>query len=202
MSFSTARFSVHQPVLVNLLMIGIIVGGLFALFSMPQELNPNISFNWVFVTIPYPGASPQESEDLVAIPVEKELDKIDKVSEISTTAGESYAFFLVKFEEMSSSDFTAKMQEVRLAIDKAIIPEETEDPIVEDFGSDDFVPVFSAAITYADNREVAAAVADDIVDEIERIPDVAKIQVSGLEDREIWVEVDPLKLNAHHLTLA
>ncbi|MCU0611211.1 MAG: efflux RND transporter permease subunit, partial [Candidatus Eisenbacteria bacterium] len=201
MSFSTARFSVHQPVLVNLLMIGIIVGGLFALFSMPQELNPNISFNWVFVTIPYPGASPQESEDLVAIPVEKELDKIDKVSEISTTAGESFAFFLVKFEEMSSSDFTAKMQEVRLAIDKAIIPDETEDPIVEDFGSDDFVPVFSAAITYADNREVAAAVADDIVDQIERIPDVAKIQVSGLEDREIWVEVDPLKLNAHHLTL-
>ncbi|MBN1423274.1 efflux RND transporter permease subunit [Candidatus Fermentibacteria bacterium] len=201
MSFSTARFSVGQPVLVNLLMIGIIVGGLFAIFSMPQELNPNISFNWVFVTIPYPGASPQESEDLVVIPVEKEIDKIDKVDEINTTAGEGFAFFLVKFEEMSSSDFTAKMQEVRLAVDKAVIPDETEDPIVEDFGSDDFVPVFSVAITYDTNAEVAAAVADDIVDEIERVSDVAKIQVSGLEDREIWVEVDPVRLNAQHLTL-
>ncbi len=201
MSFSLPRFSISQPVLVNLLMIGIIVGGLFALFSMPQELNPNISFNWVFITIVYPGASPQEAEDLVAIPVEKELDKIDKVNEISTTAGEGFAFFLVKFEEMSASDFTAKMQEVRLQVDKAVIPDEAEDPVIEDFGSDDFVPVFSIAITYDSNEEVAAAVTDDLVDEIERIPDVAKIQVSGLEDREIWIEVDPIRLNAQHLTL-
>jgi multidrug efflux pump len=202
MSLSVPRFSISQPVLVNLLMVGIIVGGFFALFSMPQELNPNISFNWVFVTIPYPGASPQEAEDLVAIPVEKELDKIDKVSEISTTAGEGFSFFLVKFEEMSSSDFTAKMQEVRLQVDKAVIPDEAEDPVIEDFGSDDFVPVFSVARTYnGENQEVATAVADDLVDEIERLPDVAKIQVSGVEDREIWVEVDPVKLNAQRLTL-
>jgi len=201
MSASVPRFSVSQPVLVNLLMIGIIVGGLFSLFSMPQELNPNISFNWVFVTIPYPGASPQESEDLVAIPVEKELDKIDKVSEISTTAGEGFAFFLVKFEEMSASDFTAKMQEVRLQVDKAQIPDEAEDPEIEDFGSDDFVPVFSVAITYTTDEEIAADVVDDLVDEIERIPDIAKIQVSGLEEREIWVEIDPLKLTAQRLTL-
>lgn len=201
MSFSTARFSVGQPVLVNLLMVGIVVGGLFALFSMPQELNPNISFNWVFVTIPYPGASPQEAEDLVVIPVEKEIDKIDKVSEISSTAGEGFGFVLVKFEEMSSSDFTAKMQEVRLAVDKAALPDETEDPVIEDFGSDDFMPVFSVAITHDANPNVAAAVADDIVDEVERIPGVAKIQVSGLEDREIWVEVDPIRLTARRLTL-
>ena len=90
MSFSVPRFSISQPVLVNLLMVGIIAGGIFAILGMPQELNPNISFNWVFVTIGYPGASPQEAEDLVAIPVEKEIDKIDKVSEINTTAGEGF----------------------------------------------------------------------------------------------------------------
>lgn len=198
---SLPRFSVGQPVLVNLLMVGIILGGLFALFAMPQELNPNISFNWVFVTIPYPGASPQECEDLVAIPVEKEIDKIDKVDEILTTAGEGFAFFLVKFGEMSSADFTAKMQEVRLQVDKASIPDECEDPEIEDFGSDDMVPVISVAITYEGEKEIAAAVADDLEDQLERISDVAKIQVSGVEEREIWVEVDPVKLNAQHLTL-
>lgn len=198
---SLPRFSVSQPVLVNLLMLAIIAGGLFCLFEMPQELNPNISFNWAFVTIPYPGASPQEAEDLVAIPVEKELDKIDEVSEILTTAGDGYAFFLVKFEEMSASDFTTKLQEVRLQVDKADIPDATEDPIVEDFGSDDFLPVISVAITYDGNAEIAAAVADDLAREIQRLPDVAKIQTSGLEEREIWVEVDPAKLTAQRLTL-
>ena len=48
---------------------------------------------------------------------------------------------------------------------------------------------------------MAARIAEDLSDEIERLSDVAKIQVSGLEDREIWVEVDPVRLNARHLTL-
>ncbi|MBD3334441.1 MAG: MMPL family transporter [Candidatus Eisenbacteria bacterium] len=198
---SLPRFSVNQPVLVNLLMVGIVLGGIFALSAMPQELNPNISFNWVFVTMPYPGASPQEAEDLVVIPVEEELDKIDKVDEIMSTAGEGFAFFLVKFAEMSSTDFTAKMQEVRLAVDKADIPDEVEDAEIEDFGSDDFVPVISVAITHDGARSVAAAIAEELADEIERVSDVAKIQVAGLEEREIWVEVDPLALNAQQLTL-
>jgi multidrug efflux pump subunit AcrB len=195
------RFSVGQPVLVNLLMIGILVGGAFALFSMPQELNPNVSFNWVFVTIPYNGASPQEVEDLVVIPIEEELDKIEKVSEILTTAGEGFAFFLVKFDDMSASEFTAKMQEVRLQIDNAVIPDETEDAVIEDFGSNDFVPVLSLGVTWDGDPEVVAAVVEDLADDIERMADVAKVQVSGLEEREIWVEVDPVKLNAHNLTL-
>ncbi|MFH1845367.1 MAG: efflux RND transporter permease subunit [bacterium] len=195
------RFSVSQPVLVNLLMIGIFLGGGLALLSMPQELNPNISFNWVFVTILYPGASPQEVEDLVAIPVEKELDKIDSVTELLTTAGEGYAFFLVKFDDMSNAEFTTKMQEVRLQIDNASIPDECEDPIVDDFGSDDFLPVIAVGVTTDGDPELAATVVDDLVDDIERIADVAKVQLSGLEEREIWVEIDPLQLNGHRLTL-
>ncbi len=195
------RFSVSQPVLINLLMIGIFVGGFFAIFGMPQELNPNISFNWVFATVDYPGASPQEVEDLVAIPIEEELDKIEKVTEIHSTAGEGWAFFLVKFDEMSDSDFTTKMQETRLQIDSARIPEEAEVLEFMDFGSDDFLPVLSIGITFEGDPEVAAAMADELEDEIEAIGDVAKIQVSGLEDREIWVEVDPIKLNGQGVTL-
>jgi multidrug efflux pump subunit AcrB len=198
---SLPRFSVNQPVLVNLLMIAIIIGGFFALFAMPQELNPNISFNWAFVTIPYAGASPQEVEDLILIPVEKEVDKIDKVDEILSTAGDGWGFLLVKFEDMSASDFTAKLQEVRLQVDKARIPDEAEDPIIEDFGSDDFMPVLAVGITFAGDEETAVAIAEKLGEDIEQVADVGKIQISGLEDREIWVEVDPVKLNAQSLAL-
>jgi multidrug efflux pump subunit AcrB len=196
------RFSVRQPVLINLIMVGVFVGGFFSIFEMPQELNPNISFNWVFAEIPYPGASPKEVEDLVLIPIEKELDKIEKVKEIYSTAGEGWAFFMVEFEDMSDADFTAKMQEVRLQVDSARIPDEVEDPILTDFGSDDFLPVISVSVTSTRDPELWADVVEDLSDEIEAIGDVAKIQVSGLEEREIWVEVDPVKLNGQNLTLA
>ncbi len=198
---SLPRFSVSQPVLVNMLMIGIIVAGFISLLSMPQEMTPNISFNWAFVTILYPGGSPQEVEDLILIPVERELEKIDHVDEILSTAGEGYAFFLVKFDEISSVEFTAKLQEIRLQVDKADLPEDAEDPIIEDFGSDDFVPVIAVVLGYTGNVEQAARIAEDLKDDIEEIPGVAKIQLSGLEEREIWVEVDPAAVHSHGLTL-
>ncbi len=198
---SLPRFSVSQPVLVNLLMIGIIVGGLFSLFGMPQELQPNVSFNWAFVTIPYSGASPAEVEDLILIPVEKEVDKVDDVSEILSTAGEGWGFILVKFDEMSDADFSTALQELRTHVEQAEIPDEAEDPLIEDFGSDDFAPIISIAATFSGDEERAAALAEDLADEIKRISDVAKTQISGLEEREIWVEVDPTRLNAQHLSL-
>ncbi|MBU1698962.1 MAG: efflux RND transporter permease subunit [Candidatus Eisenbacteria bacterium] len=201
MSKMLPRFSVNQPVLVNLLMLGIFLGGLFALMAMPQELNPNISFNWAFVTILYPGASPQEVEDLIIIPGEKELDKIDSVDEILATAGEGFGFFFLKFKDMSDSDFTVKLQEVRIQIDNTDLPNDIEDPIIEDFGSDDFMPIVAVGVTSDGDPKTASLIIDDLAEDIERIADVAKVQVSGLEDREIWVEVDPMKLNAHNLTL-
>ncbi len=199
---SLPRLSVGQPVLVNLLMVGIIVGGFFALLDMPQELNPNVSFNWVFVTIPYPGASPAEVEDLIIIPAEEEVDKIDRIDELLSTAGEGWGFLWIKFEEMSKHDFTAAMQDVRMHIDQANLPGDIEDPIIEDFGSDDFAPVISVGITFSSDEDVAADIADDLADDIEHIADVAKVQISGLEDREIWVEVDPFQLAAQNLTLS
>ena len=66
--------------------------GIVALLAMPQELNPNVNFGWAFVTIPYPGASPSEVEDLIVIPVEEELDKLDHVSEILSTDGRVRTF--------------------------------------------------------------------------------------------------------------
>ncbi|MCK4306451.1 MAG: efflux RND transporter permease subunit, partial [Candidatus Eisenbacteria sp.] len=198
---SLPRFAVGRPVLVNLLMVGVVLGGLLALFAMPQELEPNVSFNWVFVTIPYTGASPKETEDLIVIPVEQELDKLEHVDELLSTAGEGWAFFFIKFEEMSRADFVAAMQEVRMHVDQAVIPSAAEDPVIEDFGSDDFTPVISISLTFEGDEEQAARVAEDLSDEIKRIADVAKTQISGLEDREIWVEVDPVKLNAQKLSL-
>ena len=55
-----AQFSVKNPVLINLLMIGLLIFGLISFTKMPTELNPEISFNWVFITVTYPGASPEK----------------------------------------------------------------------------------------------------------------------------------------------
>ena len=85
---SIAKFSVRNPVFVNLVMAGLICFGAICLFNMPQELNPQIDFNWVMIAIPYPGASPEEVESLIVDPIEAEIHDLDKIDELNSQASE------------------------------------------------------------------------------------------------------------------
>ena len=193
---SIARFSVRNAVLVNLLMIGLFIFGGIALFRMPKELNPQVDFNWVFVTVPYPGAAPSETESMIVDPIEAEIQDVDKISEIQSTAGEGFGFLLIKFEDLSASEFRERYTDLKAEIDKVRFPDEAEDPIIQDFGSGDFMPVITLNMAYTIPEDNAQKIADELEQDLTDIAGVARVQVSGLAEREIWIEVDPYRLNA------
>ena len=74
-----AELSVRNSVLVNIMMVVIIVIGVYTMFTIPQELIPDISFYWAFIIVPYPGISPQDVEQLVTIPIEDEISQVDNI---------------------------------------------------------------------------------------------------------------------------
>lgn len=191
-----AKFSVRNSVLVNLLMIGLFLFGWISLNRMPTELNEPVSFNWVFITIVYPGASPSECENLIVDPVEDEIQDIDNIDEIQSTAGEGFGFVLIKFEDMSEADFRQKYNEVKAEVDKVELPDEAEDPDIDDFSSSDFLPLINVNMAFSVPEETAQQIADKLEDEFKEIVGVARVQVSGLGEREIWIEADPVKMNS------
>ena len=195
-----AEFSVKNSVLVNLLMIGLFLFGFIAMVQLPTELNPIVEFNWVFVIVPYPGAAPSEVENLICDPVESEIQDVDKIKEISSVAYEGRAEILVKFEDISDSEFRELYTDIKSEVDKVDLPAEAEDPMFDTFGSGDFVPVISVDMTFRVPENNAQLIADEFRDDLEDISGVAKVAVSGLAEREIWVEVDPEKLNSLHVT--
>lgn len=197
---SIAQFSVKNSVFVNLLMIGIFIFGSIALIRMPTELNPNIDFNWVFVTVVYPGASPVEMESLVVDPIESEIQDVDKIREIQSTADEGFANILVKFEDLSENEFRQRFADLKTEIDKVDLPDEAEDPIVDDFGSDDFVPVINVNMLYSIPEDNAQLIAEEVEEDLLDVKGVARVQVSGLAEREIWIEADPVKMNGYGVT--
>lgn len=75
-----SEFSVKNPVLVNLLMVGLLLFGTISLLRMPTEINPKIDFNWVFVTILYPGAAPSKTESLIVDPIESEIKDMEDIT--------------------------------------------------------------------------------------------------------------------------
>ncbi len=191
-----AKFSVKNPVLVNLLMIGLFLFGFISLMRMPTELNPEIDFNWVFITVPYPGAAPGEVENLIVDPIETEIQDINKISEIQSNAVEGLGFVLVKFEDMSESEFRERYSDLKTEIDKVQFPEEAEDPLMESFDSGDFMPVITINMSFTIPEDNAQQIADELEEDLLDITGVAKVQVSGLAEREIWIEVDPVKMNS------
>jgi CzcA family heavy metal efflux pump len=195
-----AKFSVKNSVLINLLMIGLFIFGFLSLIRMPTELNPVVDFNWVFITIVYPGAAPNETESLIVDPIETEIQDIDKIDEIQSNAGEGFGFVLVKFEDMSDSEFREKFTDLKTEIDKVSLPEDAEDPMIEAFDSGDFLPVININMSFTIPEDNAQVIADELEDDLNDITGVARIQVSGLAEREIWVEMDPVKMNAYGVT--
>ena len=123
---SISEFSVKNPVLVNLLMIGLFLFGTVSLLQMPTEINPKIDFNWVFITVLYPGAAPFDTESLIVDPIEAEIKDVDDISEIQSNAGEGFGFVMVKFEDMSASEFREHYVDLKAEIDKVELPEEAE----------------------------------------------------------------------------
>lgn len=195
-----AKFSVRNPVLVNLLMIGLFIFGWISLNRMPTELNPPVSFNWVFITVAYPGASPVDSENLIVDPIESEIKDVNDIDEIQSTAGEGYGFVLVKFKDISIEDFRQRYNELKSELDKVNFPDEAEDPVVDDFNSSDFLPLINVNMAFSIPEANAQIIAEKIQDDLEDLSGVAKVQVSGLGEREIWVEADPEKMNSRGIT--
>ena len=195
------KFSVKNPVAVNLVMIGIILLGILCMLGLPRELMPKIVFNWAFVVIVHPGVTAEEIEKLIIIPVEDEIADVTGVDVISSAAADNHGFLWVKFNEMSKSRFERCLQELKSEIDKADIPVESKDIIVDDFDTEDFVPVISISLSGDISETVRKALADELEERLSLLDDISTIVVSGVREREIWVEVNPDLLRHYNLSL-
>ena len=97
---------------VFILVVIIVILGLWAYLTMPREASPDISIPLVIVSTPYFGVSPQDVETLVTQKIEKELNNIGEVKEISSSSFEGYSLIRVEFESgyNRSEEHTSELQ--------------------------------------------------------------------------------------------
>ncbi len=147
---SVAAFSVRNSVLVNILMIAVVVIGVFSFVHLPRELLNHVSLNWAMVIATYPGASPKEIEQLVAIPIEDEIKDLDGIDFISSKSAEGFTVIDVKFEDMSKADFRYALQELKSRVHSIDdLPDDVEDIEVNEFDTSDVLPVINITVQTA-----------------------------------------------------
>ena len=195
-----SEFSVRQPVLVNLLVILLLVAALFSYSYMTKEKFPDVSLDEVWVYTSYPGVSPEEIERLITIPIEDEVASIDGVEDITSVSSEGYSQIEIDFEA-GVEDFPRKIQEVQNRVNRVEdLPEDAETPEVEEEAWTTIA--VTASLSGEIPEDALKRLSDDLEDDLLDIPGVDAVTAIGRRDREIWVEVDPGRLESYELSLA
>ncbi|MHC5020570.1 MAG: efflux RND transporter permease subunit [Planctomycetota bacterium] len=112
---SIPGFSVRNPIVVNLIMWGIIIGGVVSWNTLVREFFPTMEPDVISVTVAWPGATPEEVEKGVARPVERAVDSLEGVKEVSTRVLEGRSVTRVEFHR--GTDLDEAINDVRSAID-------------------------------------------------------------------------------------
>ncbi len=194
-----AEFSVKNPVLVNLLMGAILVVGIMAALRLPLELFPSIKLELVSVTTVFPGASAEDVEKLVTIPIEDEINDISGIKVIRSTSSEGLSQILAEIE--AGEDTQKLAQDIRSEVSKVEdkLPEDAEDPITEEFDAN--FPLISVAIAGDVSKETLRTYGLSFEDEAKLVEGVDNVVTSGLGDPVFWVYVDPEKLRQSEISL-
>ncbi len=177
------------------------VAGISTYINMPREGSPDITVPYISVLSIFPGAAPQEVENLVTIPMEKEFQNLDNVEEIESQSMENVSVITMKFAQGQNIDMAIQRIKDRIDLIRADLPDDLEEPTVTDFNISTDLPVFGFSIYGDDSLERLNNIAENIKDDIENITGVLKVEILGIEEREIRVSIDLSRLHMFNLSI-
>lgn len=174
--------------------------GIISYRSLPKELFPDVVIPTILVKTIYPGNPPIDMENLVTRPLENEINTITGIKVLSSTSTQDNSDIFVEFQ--TDIDINDALQDVKDAVDRAKsnLPSDLPtDPIVLDIDFSEF-PIISINLSGEFTLNELNRFAEFLIEEIENISEISKVELTGIEEREIQVLVDPIKLELHQLS--
>jgi HAE1 family hydrophobic/amphiphilic exporter-1 len=178
----------------------IIVGfGLYSLSQLQLDLYPDVQFPTVVVLTNYSGASPEDIETLISRPIEGAVASAKDAEEIRSTSKQGVSLVEVKFDWGKDMDVAETDVRRRLELIKGFLPEDADEPVVFAFDPS-LQPVVLMMITGPYPLDELRRIAEnDLEPRIARLPGIAMADIAGGLEREIRVELDPMKIAAFGL---
>lgn len=195
------RLAVNRPVTTTMVCLAVVLFGLFSASRLAIDLTPDISFPSLTVSTTYSGVAPEEIEDLITIPIEQALSTVPGVTGMESVSQEGSSRVTLRFAW--GTDLETAINDVRANLDRVRgrLPDDASTPRVFRFDPNQF-PIMTIGIGGdMDVRDLRRLAEDEIAYHIERIEGVASVTVQGGGTREIQVALDPLRMQAHGLTI-
>lgn len=195
------HYLMRQKLIVSLLVILVFLGGFISLTHTNRETIPEVALDMVSITTIYPGASPSDAEELISIPIEKKLRKVNGIDKVRAYNVENVSVMVVYIED-SVRDKRKAVQDIKDAVEQVDnLPSKAQKPLVKEITTDttELISIAftgkTADVPYSRLREFANKSEDFFYD----IDGVAEVEKFGYYDREYLVEVDPDKLDKYRI---
>ncbi len=199
-NFRLTTAAIKNKNTIILLTLVLAVFGITTYINMPKESFPDIKIPKIFVKTVYPGNPPVDMENLITRPLEKELHTIKGVKKLTSTSSQDNSDIVVEFK--SDYDIKQALQDVKDAIDRAKsdLPDDLKmDPMAKELDASEF-PILSINMYGDFSMEELRKISDDLKNDLEAIPEISKVNIKGLNDRQININVDKEKLLANNIS--
>lgn len=204
--FSISSWAVDNRVTVYILTLLIVVTGVIAYVTMPREDFPEIIENKVYISSVFPGNSAEDVEKLIVKPLEKEFKNISGVEKISSSSFQDYGMIVVEFSDKITID--AAKTKIKDKVD--VVKADTDwpnldngskvEPSVFELNISEEVPILNINLQGNYTTQQLKKYGKLLQDDIEEIPEVKKVDILGVDDKEVEIAVDIFKMTAAQVT--
>jgi len=193
-------YFIRNPKVGYVVSLIVLTMGLFAAVVIPKENFPNISFGKINISTVYSGVSAVDIDQLITKKIENAIKSIDGIDKINSTSRNSVSAVTVTLDPNADTD--KALTEIRSEIDevKSSLPGEIDQgPNILEIDTS-LTPILFAYVSGNYSALELSEYADDLKEDLEDVPNVAKVSSSNNVEREIVVEVDRMKLESYNLT--
>lgn len=198
---SIYKNAVNKPITTLMIFIGVIVMGIYSLIYLPVDLFPEMDPPFISVITSYPGANASDIEVNVTQPLEDSFNSIDNLKEITSTSSDNLSVIFMEFEW--ESDLNEASNEIRDAVDMMFdyLPDGVSRPTIFKFDLS-MMPIAVYAVKADESYLGLEQILEEaIVNPLNRIDGIGSVMVIATPQRRIYVEADPVKLEAYNLTI-
>ncbi|MFZ2430371.1 MAG: efflux RND transporter permease subunit, partial [Lutibacter sp.] len=195
--FKLSTWSINNKMTVFVVIGMIFLAGIFSYQSMPREAFPEIVVPEIFVSTAYPGNSAIDIEKLITRPLEKEINGISGVDEITSTSIEGFSSIKVTFD--FSVTPTEALRKVKDKVDAAKSDKDfpkdlPSDPTVKELNFAELMPIMNINLSGDFSMDELKEYGEYLEEEIEKVPEISKVEIRGIQDKEMEISVDLYKM--------
>ena len=200
--FGISSWAIDNRVTVYIFTVLIVITGLIAYTSMPREDFPEIIENKVYISSVFPGNSAEDVEKLIVKPLEKEIKNISGVEKVTASSFQDYGMIVAEFNdkvgiEEAKQKIKDKVDNAKADTDWPNLDNGSKvEPNVFELNISEEVPILNINLQGNYTTQQLKKYGERLQDDIEEIAEVKKVDILGVDDKEVEIAVDIFKMTA------